>query len=128
MNILIASIGKWKSRIELELFNQYVKRIPWKIELKEVEEKKPLTGLQLQTREAELLMNVVPKGAKKIVLDEKGKVFSSKQFADKMKQWRDNGDSSFAFLIGGADGHAESTRKSADLVLSLGAMTWPHLL
>ena len=33
-----------------------------------------------------------------------------------------------AFLIGGADGHTEALLKRATLVLSFGAMTWPHML
>ncbi len=42
--------------------------------------------------------------------------------------WRDSGTADLAFLIGGADGLAEGLRQKAQLVLSLGAMTWPHLL
>jgi 23S rRNA (pseudouridine1915-N3)-methyltransferase len=42
--------------------------------------------------------------------------------------WRDQGVATLAFAIGGADGHGRAVLDRADAVLSLGAMTWPHLL
>jgi 23S rRNA (pseudouridine1915-N3)-methyltransferase len=62
------------------------------------------------------------------VLDERGKVLSSAGFADLLKRHLDGGTSDLAFLIGGPDGHAQSIRDSAGLLLSFGAMTWPHRL
>jgi len=49
-------------------------------------------------------------------------------FADRLKGWRDAGIGDVAFLIGGADGHGSEVRKRADLLLSFGPMTWPHLM
>ena len=42
--------------------------------------------------------------------------------------WREAGAAELAFLIGGADGLSDAVRRKAELVLSLGPMTWPHLL
>jgi 23S rRNA (pseudouridine1915-N3)-methyltransferase len=70
----------------------------------------------------------VPAGAALVALDRRGKVLDSQGFADRLARWRDNSVSDVAFLIGGADGHTETLLKEAELVLSFGAMTWPHLL
>ncbi|MBY0429841.1 MAG: 23S rRNA (pseudouridine(1915)-N(3))-methyltransferase RlmH, partial [Rhodospirillales bacterium] len=69
-----------------------------------------------------------PPGATLVVLDERGCQFSSPVFARKLGEWRDSGIAELAFVIGGADGHGEAVRKRADLLLSLGTMTWPHML
>ena len=63
-----------------------------------------------------------------MALDERGRQLGSRDFAQKLGAWRDQGVAEIAFVIGGADGLAESLRRRADLTLSLGQMTWPHML
>jgi len=74
------------------------------------------------------LLAAVPEGATVAALDEKGKTLSSAAFAEKLSAWRDNGVRDLAFVIGGADGLDGALLKQADLVLSLGPMTWPHVM
>jgi len=62
------------------------------------------------------------------VLDERGNALSSMEFAKALERWRDGGKREARFLIGAADGHDEGQRSSADLLLSFGPATWPHLL
>ena len=78
--------------------------------------------------EAEILLNNVPNGAKIIALDEKGKEFSSVDFAEKLKNFANLGDSNLAFIIGGADGLSEELKRKADLILSFSKMTFPHMM
>jgi 23S rRNA (pseudouridine1915-N3)-methyltransferase len=78
--------------------------------------------------EADLLARAVPAGALLVVLDERGRVLSSPEFADHLASWRDDGRQDVALLIGGADGLAPALRNRADLALSFGRMVWPHLL
>ena len=92
-----------------------------------MEEKRKLAPPELKTREATLLLNAVPKGAAIVALDRRGTALSSEAFAQRLATWRDAG-ADLAFLIGGAEGLAESVLERAQLVLSFGAMTWPHLL
>ena len=80
------------------------------------------------TAEATLLEKAVPKGAMLVALDERGKVMCSPDFATRLADWRDDGQSDVAFLIGGADGLDASLRSRADLSLSFGKMVWPHML
>ena len=63
-----------------------------------------------------------------VVLDERGEALSSTAFASKLEGWRDGGKREVRFLIGAADGHDAAQRDCADLLLSFGAATWPHLL
>jgi 23S rRNA (pseudouridine1915-N3)-methyltransferase len=63
-----------------------------------------------------------------IALDEKGKTLTSEAFARHIARWRDGGVQDLAFVIGGAEGLDKQVTKHADTVLSLGPMTWPHLL
>lgn len=63
-----------------------------------------------------------------VVLDERGQALSSMELAKKLESWRDGGKREARFLIGAADGHDEEQRRAADLLLSFGPATWPHLL
>lgn len=67
-------------------------------------------------------------GSVAVVLDERGEALSSTQLAKKLERWRDGGKREVQFLIGAADGHDEAERAKADLLLSFGPATWPHLL
>lgn len=128
MKITIAAIGRAARGPERELYEHYAGRIRWPLVLRELEEKRKLLAPQLMQREGELLLDAAPAGATLVMLDRRGKVLDSEAFAARLGSWRDNSVSDVAFLIGGADGHTETMLKKASLVLSFGAMTWPHLL
>jgi 23S rRNA (pseudouridine1915-N3)-methyltransferase len=61
-------------------------------------------------------------------MDETGKTLTSDSFAQRLGRWRDDGIADLAFVIGGANGLHPDLRRKADLILSLGVMTWPHIL
>lgn len=128
VNILLAAVGRSRPSPERSLFDHFATRLTWRLQVKEVEEKRPLPVADRRARESDLLLAVIPKGALLIVLDERGKALGSVDFAQTLGVWRDSGRSDLAFVIGGADGLDESLRRRADLLLSLGAMTWPHML
>jgi 23S rRNA (pseudouridine1915-N3)-methyltransferase len=128
MRLHIVAVGKLKAGPHLALARHYAERLAWPLAIREVEEKRPLPAAELKEREGALLLAAVPAGAVLVALDEHGRSLTSAAFAQKLAQWRDAGASDLAFLIGGADGLADQVRRKAQLVLSLGAMTWPHLL
>ncbi len=129
MRIVLSAIGKLKKDSpEYKMMNTYLRRSKWSVEVKEYEEKRNLTGDALKAAEADLLLSGIPEKAKVVVLDEHGDTLSSREFAGKLRTWQNQGADTVAFLIGGADGHAQSTKKQADLVLSFGRMTLPHFL
>jgi 23S rRNA (pseudouridine1915-N3)-methyltransferase len=94
----------------------------------ELEEKRKLPPAQLKAREAELILAAIPAGARLVALDERGQSWSSRELAERLGRWRDQSIAALAFAIGGADGLGQAVLDRADTVLSLGAMTWPHLL
>jgi 23S rRNA (pseudouridine1915-N3)-methyltransferase len=94
----------------------------------ELEEKRRLSLAELKAREAELILAALPAGARLIALDQRGAEWSSRDFAERLRRWRDGGVADLAFAIGGAEGLGPAIIDRADGVLSLGAMTWPHLL
>ena len=129
MQITILTIGRLKRQTpEDMLIQDYIKKTRWSVCIKELEEKKALSGDSLKEAESKLLLESVPKGAKIIVLDETGKTPSSREFANLLHQWEESGFSNIAFLIGGANGHAEFLKQVADYKLSFGRMTLPHML
>lgn len=111
----IVARGKIGRSPEAELVERYLKRIPWPVKLSEIADKdrRPSPA------------NV---SSATVILDEKGEALSSTELARRLDAWRDKGVREARFLIGGADGFGDEARRSADLLLSFGRATWPHLL
>ncbi|MBI1178914.1 MAG: 23S rRNA (pseudouridine(1915)-N(3))-methyltransferase RlmH [Alphaproteobacteria bacterium] len=128
MNLSIVAVGRAKAGAERTLFEHYRKRLPWSLDVIEVEEKRPLEAAALRDREADLLLGKVPQGAVVVALDQRGDAWSSEELASRLAGWRDGGRPRAAFLIGGATGHGEAVRARADSLFSLGNLTWPHML
>ncbi|PKU24289.1 23S rRNA (pseudouridine(1915)-N(3))-methyltransferase RlmH [Telmatospirillum siberiense] len=128
MQLLLAAVGKVRPGPERDLFEHYRRRMTWSLTVKEVEEKRPLPVAERILREGDLLLAQVPSGAILVTLDERGRQLESPAFAERLGAWRDDGRSHLIFAIGGADGHSDNLRKRADMLLSFGAMTWPHML
>ena len=128
MNILVAAVGRAKAGPERDLFTSYAARLPWRVDLKEIEIKKDLAVDVRRAREGEALLAAIPDGARIVALDERGKSETSAAFAKRLGRWRDDGARAVAFVIGGADGLDETVRSRADVVLSFGALTWPHMV
>ncbi len=94
----------------------------------ELEEKRRLPPAALKEREAELILAAVPAGARLVALDGRGDAWTSRDLALRLAAWRDVGTDVLAFAIGGAEGLGAAVIARADAALSLGRMTWPHLL
>ncbi|MFT5743538.1 MAG: 23S rRNA (pseudouridine1915-N3)-methyltransferase [Paracoccaceae bacterium] len=132
MRVHICAVGRLRAGPERDLIDDYLTRFDrtgralglGPVNLIEVEDKKG-GGM---AAEAALLSKAVPDGAVLCVLDERGKLQSSPDFANTLAGWRDQGRSDLAFVIGGADGIDPTLRKRADAALSLGKMVWPHML
>ena len=115
MLLHIVARGKIGRSPEAELVDRYLKRISWPTRVTEL----PDRGGKLPP---------TPDNPVTIVLDERGETLSSVDLAKLLERWRDGGKREARFLIGAADGHDEKQRRSADLILSFGEATWPHLL
>ncbi len=132
MRVHIIAVGRLRAGPEKDLVDDYLTRFERSgralglgpVRVIEVEDRKG-GGMQA---EAELLGKAVPDGAVLAMLDERGRVESSPDFAQRLAGWRDQGRGDLALLIGGADGIDPTLRAAADHSISLGKMVWPHML
>ncbi len=132
MKVSLIVVGRLRKGPEAALIEDYLTRFErigrnmglGPVSMIEVEDKKG-GG---KPAEAALLAKSLPENATLVVLDERGKLLTSPEFANKISDWRDQGQANLAFMIGGADGLDASLLARADLKLSFGKMVWPHML
>lgn len=110
----IVARGRIGRSAEGDLVDRYLKRIVWPVKVTEL----PDQGGRPPPLAA---------GAKRVLLDEKGEMLGSVAFAQTLGRWRDAGSREARFEIGAADGFDDTDRAEADLLLSFGRATWPHL-
>lgn len=130
MKITIIAISKFENSLYKEIFEDYRKRMKWDVELKEFELKnsKNMNDEQVKKGEAELMMKAIKPGSLLIAMDEKGKQFTSQNFAKLIADFSLRGESHLTFVIGGANGLDDELLQKAGLKISLGSMTFPHLM
>jgi 23S rRNA (pseudouridine1915-N3)-methyltransferase len=128
MRIKIISVGKIKQSFVHEGEQEYLTRMKSfaQLSLLEVPTSTELPETQMKQAEAAAVLGKIESSDYFVVLDERGKQLSSKDFAALLQNQMNQGTSNFCFAIGGASGWDESVRKEADLVLSLSAMTFPY--
>lgn len=108
--------------------NFYAARLLPPPSIVELDVKHRLPPALLKAREGELILEALPGGVPLVALDQRGAEWSSRDLADRLATWRDHGTAELAFAIGGAEGFATAVLDRAAVTLSLGMMTWPHLL
>lgn len=134
MRIQIHAVGRMKFGPERELASRYLDRFAKSASqlglefggVSEIAESRARDADQRKREETAKLHESLGPGAQLILLDERGKGLNSQEFADMIVRHRDGGARRLTFAIGGADGHAAESRDRADLVISFGAMTFPH--
>jgi 23S rRNA (pseudouridine1915-N3)-methyltransferase len=129
MKLFVIAVGRRMPGWVNEAFQDYSKRMPrdLRIELIEVRPEPRTSGkstVQLLEAEAGRIDRIVPRGASRVALDERGREFTTAELAGWLAAQRQDGRD-IAFLIGGADGLAP-VAKNAEQVLRLSAMTLPH--
>ncbi len=132
MRLHICAVGRLRSGPERAMTDDYVQRFD---RTGRTIGLGPLTEHEVEDRrgggmaaEAALLERALPDGALLAILDERGAILSSPDFAALLARWRDGGRQDAAFVIGGADGTHPAFRARADFALSFGPMVWPHAL
>jgi len=135
MRLTIVAVGKLTKSAEHHLVDRYLSRMDQlgpslglKPGIREVADGRAARASDRMTEEAAAIMSVLPQGAALCVLDQRGKHLDSEAFAVRIEKWRDQAVPDLVLIIGGADGLDPALRGRADLVLSFGAMTWPHQL
>ena len=126
MKIIILAIGKARG-VEAEWAAEYQKRLGASVEVQEFSAAKSLPPDAAQKAEAQLLLKAIPEKSFVILLDERGKDMTSRDFAAKISGWQECGKD-LVFIIGGADGVTNEIKERADFTLGFGRLTWPHRL
>ncbi len=134
MKIAIVAIGRLKDGPERELYQRYASRFDamgrklalGPTLLVEIGESRATSADARKDDEARKSVAHIPRGSHVILLDERGKLPTSAQFAQDLRVRRDAGSAAITFLLGGADGHGAAARAAASASLALGTMTLPH--
>ena len=129
MKLWLVAVGQRQPAWADEAYAEFAKRFPpeMRLELKAVkaEPRGTKTAEQLMAAEAARIEAALPKGVRRIVLDERGDRATTVQLAARMKTWLNDGRD-VALLIGGPDGLDASLKATADETLRLSELTLPH--
>lgn len=136
MKLTVIAVGRLKAGPEKDLASDYLKRLEGlgrkagitRVSVKDFAESQQASPVARMDEETRLIAAAVPAGAVTVVLDERGTPMSSEALAGFLRKHIDGGTGDMAFLVGGPDGHGSALRGKAALLLSFGAMTWPHRL
>ena len=122
----VVAIGRSRASPETELFARYAARIRPALALTEIPDGKGAVA-EIKRREGEALLSALPGQAFVVALDLGGEMLDTPTFAARLDGWMALGKP-IHFLIGGAEGLDGAVISRADFILSLGRLTWPHLL
>ena len=130
MKITLLAVGTKMPRWVDDAYADYAKRLPREVtlELREIKPEKRGSGVTAEkgiTAEHARIVAALPPRAKLVLLDERGKAWTTMQLADDLKGWLGDGQD-IAIVVGGADGTSDELKARADLLLQLSAMTLPH--
>jgi len=135
-DITLITVGKLKEKFYLSAAGEYEKRLKaycsfHLLELPEYRLPENPTAAEIAlglNKEADTILQKIPKGAWFCIFTPEGKSLSSEGFADKLKEVKLSGKSSACFLIGSSFGISPAIKQKADFKLSMGPMTFPHHL
>ena len=135
-DITLIVMGKLKEKFYLSAAAEYEKRMKGYcsfkiIELPEHRLPENPSPAEIQAgldKEAELIFSKIPKNSWLCIFTPEGKILSSEEFADRLKDVKNSGKSSACFLIGSSFGISQKVKEKADFKLSMGKMTFPHHL
>jgi 23S rRNA (pseudouridine1915-N3)-methyltransferase len=129
MRLVVAAIGRRQPAWADAAWDDFAKRFPadCRLELKalKAEPRPGKTAAQCMAAEAQRLEAALPKGARRVILDERGSRLTTAQLAERLQFWRGDGRD-VALLIGGPDGLDPALKASADETLRLSDLTLPH--
>ena len=130
MRLLLASVGQRPPAWAETAYDDFAKRFPpeLRLELKAVKAEPRTSGktaAQLMAAESQRLEATIPKGARRVVLDEHGSRLSTQELAARLRFWLGDGRD-VALLVGGADGLDPALKATADETLRLSDLTLPH--
>lgn len=131
MKLHLVAVGQRQPAWAEAAYDDYAKRFPPEMRLElhavKAEPRGSRTAAQLMAAEAVRIDAAIPKGARRVVLDEQGARVNTMQLAARLEAWRGEGRDA-ALIVGGADGLDAALKKGADETLRLSDLTLPHAL
>lgn len=129
MKLYILAVGNKMPDWVLAGFMEYTQRMPREIPIHLIEIKPDKRGSkqneQLLLAESERIQAAIPSACYIVVMDERGKQFTTIQLAETLIDWMRNGRD-VVFIIGGADGLHRDIKSMANEMLALSRLTFPH--
>jgi 23S rRNA (pseudouridine1915-N3)-methyltransferase len=129
MKLLVLAVGQRQPAWADTAWADFAKRFPpeMRLELKalKAEPRNARSPAQCMAAEAQRIEVALPKGARRVVLDERGTRTTTQQLAERLGAWRAEGRD-VAFLVGGPDGLDGALKAEADESLRLSDLTLPH--
>ena len=122
----LLAVGRIGRGPEAELFARYAARLRPPLAVTELPDGRGRPA-EIKRREAAALLAAVPDGAFVVALDQDGTAPTSEAFSRLLDRWLESGKA-VCFVVGGAEGLAAEVLARADAKLSLGTLTWPHML
>lgn len=130
MKLLVVAVGQRQPAWADTAWADFAKRFPpeMRLELRELKAE-PRSGgktaAQCMAAEAQRFEAALPKGVRRVVLDERGTRLTTPQLAERIKAWREDGRDC-ALLIGGPDGLDHALKATGDETMRLSDLTLPH--
>lgn len=131
MNIKLIAVGKTDNPALQQLISTYEKRLSYYINfelqlLPDIKNSKSLSEEQQKIKEGELILSYVDPSHHLILLDERGKEYTSIAFADELQKKMNTGIKQLTFVIGGPYGFSQAVYQRANSKLSLSKLTFSH--
>ena len=131
MNIKLIAVGKTDNPALQQLISTYEKRLSYYINfelqlLPDIKNSKSLSEEQQKIKEGELILSYVEPSHHLILLDERGKEYTSMAFADELQKKMNTGIKQLTFVIGGPYGFSQAVYQRANSKLSLSKLTFSH--
>jgi len=131
MKIVLLTIGKTSEKYLIEGVAQYQKRLRHytqfeMLEILNIKNAKNFSNAELTKREGELILKQLQSSDYLVLLDDKGKDFTSLKFSEKLQSWMLSGKKRLVFVVGGAYGFSEEVYARGNEKLSLSKMTFSH--
>ena len=131
MKIVLLTIGKTSEKYLIEGIAQYQKRLKHytqfeMFEISNLKNAKNFSNAEIIKKEGELILKQLQNSDHLVLLDDKGKDFTSPKYAQKLQQWMLSGKKRVVFVVGGAYGFSEQVYKRGNEKISLSKMTFSH--
>jgi 23S rRNA (pseudouridine1915-N3)-methyltransferase len=132
MKIHLIAVGNKMPGWVTEAYQEYARRLTDEcrlqlIEVTAVKRGKSVNVRQAMQQESKKILDKIPAGTRRIVLDERGRLLDTAALAQRLKAWLQGG-SDVALIVGGADGLSAECKATADETWSLSPLTLPHPL